>query len=609
MSSYGIIPEGFNEKTLDVLLDEIQEAERTAFGPNINTQADSVLGQLNGIFADKLSELWEVALAVYRAAYPDSANDEALDNVASITGTIRLPASPSTATLSLNLAAAANVAAGKVVRIGATGARWVLTTGVTNGAAYPATVEASFESEQAAPVVGNAYAIDTIATPVAGWSAKAALTSLNSEPFPLADGLTLQLQVDEGATQTVTFATGDFTDITNATATEVADAIKAATSGLDAIDAGGAVRITSDTDGSGSAVQVVGGTANPALAFVHEQVKGFNPSRSAKSINGASEPYALSNGQTLFVKVDGGTTQQATFETGDFVSIGAALAREVAAVINTDIAGALAYAVGDKVQIESLATGVNSSIEVTGGSGNAALLFPDAENIGSSGDATIGRNLETDAELRLRREEVLRISGAGTLEAIRSNVRNVNDVGQVFVFENDTNLTDAFGRPPKSFEVVASGGDETAIAQAIFDTKPVGIETFRDPGPTGVTVPITDSQGTIHDIDFSRPTDIRMYVAVTVVVELDDFGGGDQAAGEQEVKEAIELVGDSLTIGEDVIINKFLCAPFGVAGVVDVSAMAIEDTTPPTNTSNIVVQDREVATFSDADMTVTVVSV
>jgi hypothetical protein len=67
MSSYGVIPEGFNEKTLDVLLEELQEAERAAYGPNINTQADSVLGQLNGIYADKLAELWEVALAIYRA--------------------------------------------------------------------------------------------------------------------------------------------------------------------------------------------------------------------------------------------------------------------------------------------------------------------------------------------------------------------------------------------------------------------------------------------------------------------------------------------------------------------------------------------------------------
>lgn len=606
MSSYGVIPEGFNEKTLDVLLEEIQEAERTAFGPNINTQADSVLGQINGIFADKLAELWEVALAVYRAQYPDSANDEALDNVAAITGTVRLAAQPSTATLLLNLDNGTTVAADKVVRIGATGARWVLTEAVNNASGAQATVEGTFESEEAGNIVGNAYAIDTIATPVSGWLAKAAINSLNDEPFPLVNGQTLELQVDEGNTQTVTFVTGDFADIGNATAQEVADAIKATTTGLDAIDANGEVRLISDTNGTGSALQIVGGTANPALGFTFELFKGFNPNESAKVICGASETYSLSNGQTLFVQVDGGTSQQVDFETGDFADIGNALAREVAAVINDDVTGARAYVVGDKVQIESLTLGVNSRIEVTGGSANAELLFPDEAFIGVSGDATAGRDLETDAELRLRREELLRASGAGTLEAIRSTVRNVDGVTQAFVFENDSNVTDGDGRPPKSFEVVAAGGLDQDVGQAIFDTKPIGIETYKQPGPNGVTVAIIDSQAISHDINFSRPTETRMYVAVTVRVDSDVFGAGDQTAGEQEVKEAIEAVGDALTIGEDVIINKFLCAPFGVAGVIDVTAMAIEDTSPPTNTSNISIDDREIATFSDADMTVTV---
>lgn len=608
MSSYGIIPEGFNEKTLDVLLEEIQDAERTAFGPNINTQDDSVLGQVNGIFAAKLAELWEVALAVYRAAYPDSANDEALDNVVAITGVGRLAAESSTATLYLNLNTGTTIAVGKAVRIGSTGARWLLTEAVSNTSGVQATVQAAVESEEEAPVVGNAYAINTIATPVSGWTAKAATNSLNSEPFPLVDAQTLELKVDDGAVQIVTFATGDFADIGNATAQEVADAIKAATTGLDAIDANGEVRLISDLDGAGSGIQITGGTANPALGFAFERIVGFNPNRSAKVLSGASETYALSNGQTLFVQVDGGTSQQVTFNTGDFVAIGAALAREVAAVINQDVSGARAYAFGDKVQIESLTLGVNSGIEVTGGTANAELLFPDEQEIGSSGDAIVGRDLETDAELRLRREELLRISGAGTLEAIRSTVRNVLGVNQAFAFENDTNVTDGFGRPPKSFEVIVSGGDDQPIGQAIWDTKPAGIESFRDPGPAGVTVQVTDSQGTVHDVNFSRPTEIRMYVAVTIFVDTAAFGAGDAVAGEQEVKEAIEAVGDALQIGEDVVINQFLCAPLGVTGVVDVTAIAIDDITPPVNTSNIVIGDRELATFSDADITVTVTS-
>jgi uncharacterized phage protein gp47/JayE len=607
MTSYGVIPEGFNEKTYDVLISEIEEAEREAFGPNINTQADSVLGQLNGIFADKLAELWEVALAVYRSGFPDSASDEALDNVSSITGATRLPAAPSQVTLDLNLNNGTTVAAGKVVRAGASGSRWVSTEAATNASGAQATVPTAFESEDAAPVVGNAYAIDSIATPVAGWLAKAALNSLNSEAFHLVHGQTLVLKVDNGTAQTVTFDTADFVDIGNATAQEVADAIKAATTGLDAVDANGEVRLISDTDGTGSAVEVVSGTANPALGFPHEPIKGFNPHRSAKVISGGSETYALSDGQTLFVQVDGGASQQVTFNTADFVAIGGALAREVAEVINQDVSGAKAYDSGGNVQIESLTRGVNSFIEVTGGTANGELLFPDRAYQGSSGDATIGRDLETDAEFRLRREELLSIGGAATVDAIRAAVLEVDGVGQAFVFENVTDVTDGFGRPPKSFEVVVQGGDDQDIGEAIFAAKPAGIETFKVAGPSGVTVNVTDSQGDVHAINFSRASETRMYVAVTVQVDADLFGSGDQNVGVQAVKEAIEAVGDGLEIGGDVIINRFLCAPFEVSGVLDVTAIAIEDVTPPTNTSNIVIADRDLATFSDADISVTVV--
>ena len=75
------------------------------------------------------------------------------------------------------------------------------------------------------------------------------------------------------------------------------------------------------------------------------------------------------------------------------------------------------------------------------------------------------------------------------------------------------------------------------------------------------------------------------------------------------MKEAIRALGRALQIGEDVFINKFLCAPFAVAGVIDVTVIKIEDVFPPTNTANIVIADRELATFSTADIVVNVVFV
>lgn len=613
MSSFGVIDTGFNTKTLQDLQTEVEQELRNAFGPAFNTQADSVAGQINAVFLDKLAEMWLVAQSVYRARQPDSASGEALDNVASITGAVRLPATPSIVVLSLNLDDVTTVPVGSIVRIGATGARWVSTAEATNATGAQTTVATPFESEDAAPVVGNAFAIDSIVTPIVGWSAKAAIESLNSEPFSLADLETFLLKVDEAAAQTVTFNTADFADITNATAQEVADSITGdITTGLTAVDANGKVRIVSDTDGIGSALEVTGGSGNPALGFSFEKLKGFNPDTSAKIISGNAELYDIDDADTLFLKVDQGGTQTATFNTGDFVDIDNATAIEIAAVINQDVTGALAYEVGGKVQIESLTEGTNSRIEITGGTSNTELGFTESEEqAGSSGDAELGRDIETDADFRLRRELLLRISGAATLEAIRAAVLDVTGVLQVFVFENTTDVTDGFGRPPHSFEVVASQGQaaDLDIATTIFLTKPVGIETFKVAGPSGVEVPVLDSQGISRLIRYSKATEVQMHVEVDVSVTQAVYGGGSQVAGDQQVKEAIRDLGATLQIGEDVIINKFLCAPFGVAGVTDATAIKIEDIFPPTNTANIVIASRDVATFSTADIVVNVVFV
>jgi hypothetical protein len=497
MTSFGVTSEGLTAKTVQDILDELDDDERAAFGAAINTTPESVLGQLNSIFGDKVAEMWELALAVWASQYPDTAQGTSLDNVAAITGAERLGATKSAVDLSLNLTAGTILLAGRIVSSSETGSRFVTTEDVQNSNSYPANIDTPAESEEYGPIVGSATTIDRIETPVAGWTAQAAIDSDLSEPFALSNGQTLLVKVDDGSEQTVTFLTGDFVAIGAATAQEIADVINANTTGIDAMDAGGMVRIQSDTDGPGSAIEVTGGSANPQIGFDTDRVAGLNPD-----------------------------------------------------------------------------------------------------------DAVLGTNLETDSEFRIRREELLRISGAATLEAIRSAVLDVDDVVQALVFENTTMVTNPDGLPPKSFEVVASGGTDQAIAQTIFDNKPIGIETYRDPGANGRTVPIDDSQGTTHNINFSRPTDIRIYAEVTIAVDSAAFGGGDVNAGKQQVREALALLSQQQQIGEDVVAIRYRCAPLGVTGVTDVTLLKIDTVTPPVNQANIVMAVRELANIDTGDVDV-----
>lgn len=89
-----------------------------------------------------------------------------------------------------------------------------------------------------------------------------------------------------------------------------------------------------------------------------------------------SEPYNISIGQDLLVEV-GGKVETITFLTGDFASVGAATAQEVLRKINANAAGfeARVSSGGSKLRIFSR-TNADEQIRVTGGTANAALVFP-----------------------------------------------------------------------------------------------------------------------------------------------------------------------------------------------------------------------------------------
>lgn len=276
MTSFGVLPTGFAEKTLQDILSEIKDAQKAAYGAGVDVAPDAPLGQLNGIFGDQLAELWELGAAIYRALYPDSAEGEALDNVAAITGATRLPPTNTLVELSLNLDNGTTVPAGSVVSNSTTGDRFTTDTAATNATGDPANVAVQATAEETGPIQADAYSIDQIETPVSGWSAQAALDNDNSQPYTLSDGQTLTVKVDDGSVQTATFNTGDFADIANATAAEVAAVIDSDITGASSVAVSGKVRIESDTDGPGSALEVTGGTANTALGFSTTKVAGLN---------------------------------------------------------------------------------------------------------------------------------------------------------------------------------------------------------------------------------------------------------------------------------------------------------------------------------------------
>lgn len=450
MSSYGVTEDGFVSKDVNTIIDELEQEELSRISASLNLLSTSVLGQMNGVFGDKVRELWDVAEAIWGSAYPDSATGTSLDNVAAITGALRLQATKSTLDIICTGDDATALAIGRTVSV--------------------ADVGDIFESTEAAVI--------------AAASAWAPSTAYAVDDF---------VQNDDAGTDRIYVCEVAGTSAGSGGPTGTGDAI---------------------VDGTVTWRYVGDGEGYVAVAF----------------------------------------------ESSEY--------------------GPIAGPAFTLTEIESAVSG-----------------WKGAKNLE---DADAGRNIETDADFRIRREELLRITGAGTVEAIRSAVRAVDDVLEVFVFENTGLTVDINGLPGKSFEVVVSGGADADIAQTIWETKPAGIETFGSESEI-----ITDSQGFTHTIEFSRPTEIPIYIELTVDVD----GGLFPADGADQIKAALKELGDTEGIGDDIISLKYEATPLEIAGVIDVTAFLIDDVFPPVSAANIAIALRELATFDtgDIDLTVNVV--
>ena len=183
-------------------------------------------------------------------------------------------------------------------------------------------------------------------------------TATGTETFALVDGQTLTVEIDGGGVQTITFNTAEFVAIGAATAAEVAAVINAEIVGASADVSGTSPRITSDKLGTGSGVNVTGGTANAVLSFTTGLVSG----------------------------------------TGNVVDLAAVTAAEVKTIVEAAVAGLTVSDAAGIISITSDTTGPTSSIAVDATSINADTIMG-FDNATHSGDAgTPGNTLKVDGK-------------------------------------------------------------------------------------------------------------------------------------------------------------------------------------------------------------------
>ena len=119
-------------------------------------------------------------------------------------------------------------------------------------------------------------------------------------------------------------------------------------------------------------------------------------------------------------------------------------------------------------------------------------------------------------------------------------------------------ITPAYGRPGKSFEIVALGGADADIAQVIYGSMPAGTQSYGN-----TSVQIVDKFNNPITIRFSRPTEVPIYVSLVLLTDYFNIPGDPGSGGNIDatfvpqsvptIQQDIVTIGGLVSIGGTVI--------------------------------------------------------
>ena len=173
MTDYGVLPSGFLAKTQTEIFDSLVARARAnaALGPNLDYSSASPLGQLIGLFAGEIAEVWELGQQVYSSNDPEAAMGVPLDNVMSITGSTRPEESYSRSLhQTVTIEDGTTINAGALISpVGRPDIFFALDEAVSNTSGINATLPVTFTCTIPGPVNVAAGVLTEIANPQVGW--------------------------------------------------------------------------------------------------------------------------------------------------------------------------------------------------------------------------------------------------------------------------------------------------------------------------------------------------------------------------------------------------------------------------------------------------------
>lgn len=219
------------------------------------------------------------------------------------------------------------------------------------------------------------------------------------------------------------------------------------------------------------------------------------------------------------------------------------------------------------------------------------------ESVEGLNTTQIGEEEESDFDFIKRYEAVHEGKGSCNEAAIISALTRIPTVHSAYLKVNESATETIDGIPPKTIACYVDGGIDQAeaIAEAIFDNKPVGIGTY---GNNRATV---NYGSLVYNVNYSYAKNVLVYVNIKLITN-DDF----ESDGNTQIMQNVMSFIDSLEIGQPFIITALYGKIYSVKGV---TSAEVEVSTNGTNYSsnNVEVSPYECCSFKELKINGTVV--
>jgi len=565
----GLTATGYERDRLEDLKTQLEDLVRAEWG-EMNFAPDSVISQLIGIMAKPLAELHEFLEEVYYSQYPASAEGFSLDNVVALLGLERLATTQTTANVACRGDEGKVITAGAQVAVDGTGEIFtadadttitktnavkgmiLFKVGVLSGGTYTITLNGTAYSHTESGGETSYQIANAIKTLITAGGEPVTISlvpvSTGTEFYITADDLKTPFSFSKNLANSYMEVGEIWTDV----------AFTAVNYGAVIALNGTLTEIVTPISGWYECTNFLDGATGR-----DEETDAELRTRRAQSLAliGASTVEAI---KTQILQNVDSVTACTVYEndTSDADTI----------VVEFDI---------------NFVTG-NSIVPRVNGSDMTAVPF-------NTDQAT------TMADLASRFESHANIATATvtaareiTILAETSEYVIVNAVTTTGGTSQPEATITGSSRPAHSIEAVIVGGSDANIAAQLWESKPAGIETHGSEAEV-----ITDSMGLAHTMRFTRPSGVEIWLSIVLTYNNEEtFPSG----GLDEVKTNVLAIGNALTVGEDVILDKFIPAIYQTAGIATASiTWALSNSPaggPYANSGNITIQPSEIAEFA-----------